>query len=126
MKQNLTAINLLKTHIPNLLRNYKGAKNDLAHRYQLQDDLDTLTDHLHLPHFTNDEIQEIFLGLQAGLDISFYLNPDFNWAQMEEIRRGLKKNLNVSAYADPTISWRDMMVIRKTLENQKNETKPIH
>ena len=49
---------------------------------------------LHFPVMENDEYQkvqdqEIKLGIEQGLDVSLYANPEFNWLQMEQIRLGL-------------------------------------
>lgn len=35
-------------------------------------------------------MQEIRLGLQDGLDVSTYADPEFHWKQMKKIREGLE------------------------------------
>jgi len=35
-------------------------------------------------------MEEIFLGLENNIDISFYLNPDIDWGEMRRIRLKLK------------------------------------
>ncbi len=49
---------------------------------------------LHFPMMENDEYQkaqdqEIQQGIEQGLDVSLYSNPEYNWLQMEQIRGGL-------------------------------------
>ena len=56
------------------------------------------------------------LGLEKGLDISWYAKEDFNKNQMAEIREGLEDNLNVSIYAKPEFNW---VVNRLTNFNKK-------
>ncbi len=46
--------------------------------------------------FNAEQMREIRLGLEKGLDVSVYARPEFNWEQMEQIRFGLEKRLNVS------------------------------
>ena len=33
---------------------------------------------------------QLQIGLKAGVDISIYANPEYEWNQMREIRRGLE------------------------------------
>ncbi len=40
--------------------------------------------------YQKEQIQEIKLGREQGLDISLYANPEFNWMQMEQIARVLR------------------------------------
>ena len=35
---------------------------------------------------------QIRLGLEAGLDVTPYLNPNIDWKEMEQIRRKIKRN----------------------------------
>ena len=60
-------------------------------------------------------MEEIRKGLEDNLDISIYLNEDFDFLQMEQIRLGLKDNLDVDLYADPDISDKSMKRIREKL-----------
>lgn len=39
------------------------------------------------PEFDGDQIGQIREGLAAGLDVSAYAKPEFDWRQMEKIRR---------------------------------------
>ena len=67
--------------------------------------------------FDEDQKTEIIKGLEEGLDVSIYANPEYSWRQMEEIRKGLKEDLDVSWYANPSISARAMELIRWGLED---------
>ena len=40
------------------------------------------------------KMQEIILGLWAGVDVSTYADPKFNWCQMEQLRLGLTQGLD--------------------------------
>ncbi len=99
--------------------------------------------------FTADQVEEIKLGLEEGLDIELYekkelyalqmreirlglmqelavdiyARPDFDWLQMEEIRLGLEQNLNVRMYAYPKISFDTMRQLRKALAEGINLSK---
>ena len=59
--------------------------------------------------------EEVIKGLEANLDVSIYINPDFLSFQMKQIRYGLENNLDVSIYAKPEIDYQ----IRKTLFMKK-------
>ena len=58
--------------------------------------------------FSNAQRKEIRLGLEKGLDISWYAKRNFKANQMEEIRLGLEKNLDVSIYAKPEYTFLQM------------------
>ena len=66
--------------------------------------------------YSEDQLKEIELGKQQGLDTSVYENPAFLAMQMQEIRLGLSKGLNVSIYADPEFDWLQMEELRSALE----------
>ncbi len=59
------------------------------------------------------QMRQIQLGLKAGLDVSIYAKPEYDWFQMEEIREGLKAGLDVSVYAKPQVPYETMREIRK-------------
>ncbi len=52
------------------------------------------------------QMEEIRMGLEAGLDVSLYARPEFDWEQMQEIRLGLEDGLDVSVYAKPEFECR--------------------
>lgn len=66
--------------------------------------------------FSWNQMYQIRLGLEKGLDVSKYANPKFDSYQMEQIRLGLEKSLDVSRYADPRFTWAQMNEIRLGLE----------
>lgn len=65
--------------------------------------------------FTAEQEQEILLGIEEGLDVSPYSNPELNWLQMEQIRMGLKDKVDASVYANPAYSYETMRQIRLAL-----------
>ncbi len=65
--------------------------------------------------YSEEQLQEIRLGMEEGLTVSIYSRPEFNWMQMEQIRMGLKDKVDVSAYADASYSYETMKQIRLSL-----------
>ena len=70
-----------------------------------------------------EQMGQIRLGLEAGIDVSKYANPKLSDKQMEEIRWGLEDGLDVSKYADPKFNWKEMAEIRENLEAEKSAEK---
>ncbi|MBR5406718.1 MAG: DUF342 domain-containing protein [Lachnospiraceae bacterium] len=70
--------------------------------------------------FTKDQVEEIKLGLEEGLDIEPYEDKDFFALQMREIRLGLMKELPVEVYARKDFDWFQMEQIRLGLEEGLN------
>lgn len=66
--------------------------------------------------FDIGQLEEIRLGLENGVDVSWYASVQYDWFQMEEIRKGLEENLKVALYAKPEISYDRMREIRKGLK----------
>lgn len=62
------------------------------------------------------QMHQIRLGLEEKLRVAAYANPEYDWFQMEEIRAGLKEGLDVSKYANPKLSYEVMRQVRKGLE----------
>lgn len=62
----------------------------------------------------------ILAGKKAGIDISLYNKPCYDFAQMEEIFLGLKHGVDVHVYLDPKNDWQDMRRIRKKLESNND------
>ena len=46
--------------------------------------------------FSDEQLDEIYLGYQSKIDYTIYAKPEFHASQMVQIRKGLEKNLNVS------------------------------
>ena len=63
------------------------------------------------------QVNEIREGLEAGLDVSVYARPEFDWVQMNEIRKGLKAGLDVSVYAKPEFTPEQMAISLKALSD---------
>lgn len=61
------------------------------------------------------QMHQIRLGLEEKLAVAKYAKPEYDWFQMEEIREGLKSGLDISKYADPKMSYEIMREIRKGL-----------
>jgi hypothetical protein len=61
---------------------------------------------------------QIINGINKGLDVSIYANPEFDANQMEVIKEGLQDGLDVSYYADPRFDTEQMDVIRTGLANE--------
>ncbi len=51
-------------------------------------------------NFDGKQLEEIRKGLEAGVDVSVYAKPEYNWEQMQEIRWGLESGVDVSVYAN--------------------------
>lgn len=69
--------------------------------------------------FDEEQMDIIRSGLALGLDVSSYADPKFNWDQMWEINEGLKEGLDVSGYADPKINYQKMKNIRERMLEEK-------
>lgn len=41
--------------------------------------------------FEKNQLYQIYQGLEKGLDVTKYADPEFHWKQMEQIRHGLKE-----------------------------------
>lgn len=63
------------------------------------------------------QMRQIRFGLEEGLDVSLYNSKQYDWFQMEEIRLGLKSGLNACVYANPKYSYMVMRELRKSLED---------
>ena len=66
--------------------------------------------------FNKVQQEEIMLGLEKGLNISWYANKDFNSNQMCFIRLGLERNVDVSIYANLKYNENQMLQILDGLE----------
>ena len=66
-------------------------------------------------NFNRQQKEEIRIGLEQGLDVSWYAKPDFTWIQMEEIRLGLEANIDVSIYSYPGFTDGQMEQFRSSL-----------
>ena len=69
--------------------------------------------------FNESKKEEIRLGIENGIDVSIYANPEFDYRQMVQILKGLENNIDVTTYLNPTIEWEQMEKIRLELESNK-------
>lgn len=110
-----------------LRRRLKMVKNDTTKKELLQwltenpswDELELATITIDgTPHQYNwYQAKQIYLGLQAGVDISIYTDPKFEFDQMREIRDGLMDGVDARLYADPKLSIDEMYHMRDRLED---------
>lgn len=63
------------------------------------------------------QMRQVRFGLEEGLDISLYNDEKYDWFQMEEIRLGLKEGLDAAIYANPRYSYEVMRELRKALKD---------
>lgn len=59
--------------------------------------------------FDQNQLRAIQYGLERGVNVGPYANPEFHWAQMVEIRRGLEYGLDVTQYAKPELKYGEML-----------------
>lgn len=68
-------------------------------------------------HYDWYQGKQIYLGMQAGVDVSIYTNPEFSFTQMREIKEGLMNGVDARLYADPKLSVDEMYRMRDKLED---------
>ena len=71
------------------------------------------------------QMRQIRMGLENGVDVKCYALTDYDWIQMEEIRKGLERGVDVSKYDAPDVTYDRMRQIRKALEKGIDLTKYI-
>lgn len=62
------------------------------------------------------QMRQIRLGLMEKLPVDMYANPEYDWFQMEEIRKGLREGVDVKIYSSLSIPYEKMRQIRKGLK----------
>ena len=67
--------------------------------------------------FESDELNEIQLGLDHGIDPAIYANPELDVRSMELIRQGLEKGLNVTYLANPDLDYYHVRDLYEGIEN---------
>ena len=75
-----------------------------------------------IPKYINEgynypQIEQIYMGKRAGIDISIYSDPTIPFEDMQEIRYGLETRLDVSKYASKHFNAMQKRVIREGLES---------
>lgn len=68
------------------------------------------------PQYDADQMIEIRWGLEKRVDVEIYAKQEFNGDQMYEIREGLEKGLDVNSYANPQLDASQMEELRLQLE----------
>ena len=63
-----------------------------------------IKDYEDLQCFDKRQLQEISWGLQHGIDVSCYANPQFSDHQMQMLRIGLCEQLSMAKYANTAFS----------------------
>ena len=66
--------------------------------------------------YSDEQLEEIKKGKEAGLQTEIYENPEFLPIQMMQIRLGLEEGLPVEKYATITCDWFQMEEIREGLK----------
>lgn len=64
------------------------------------------------------QIGELAAGISRGLDTSLFDDPRFTWEQMREIRLGQESGIDVTSYAKLQYSSIEMRIRREKLENE--------
>lgn len=70
-----------------------------------------------LPILKEEQMKEVRVGLEKGLDVSWYNKSEFNCEQMQMIQLGLKDELDVSVYAKPEYDYTQMSALKFGLLN---------
>ena len=65
--------------------------------------------------FSEPQMNEISLGISAGLPVEIYAKECYNWKQMNEIRQGLAAGLDTEVYENPLFTIEQMREIRRGL-----------
>ena len=69
------------------------------------------------PKYSPTQMEQIRIGLELGLAISWYADPNLETYQMEQIRLGLENDVDVSWYAYPGVDFEQMEQLRYGLED---------
>lgn len=119
-----------------ILRRLKMMKNDTTKKELLQWLTENSSwDELELATITIDgkthqynwyQAKQIYLGLQAGIDVSIYADPEFEFDQMKEIKDGLVNRVDARLYADPKLSADEMYHMRDSLEDNDSSEYPYY
>ena len=68
----------------------------------------------------DDELQR-----EVDKELFKYINQGFSKKEVEQIRLGLEAGIDVLKYADPKYSWFEMQVLRKILVNEKKKEREL-
>lgn len=67
--------------------------------------------------FTKEQIMQLRLGKDHGVEYRVYANPNLSAKQMEVLRGGLEKGINVRPFSHPDYKYLSMMYYIDCLEN---------
>lgn len=71
----------------------------------------------HLGKFILNQLKLIVKGIDEGLKVHLYANPDLDELQMYEVYLGVKSNVNIYEYNNSEYSCEKMRLVRVCLEN---------
>ena len=63
------------------------------------------------------QLFQLECGVNRGLDVRIYDNPEFSFDQMRLIKEGLQLGLDVTQYANPQYSYSQMCEIKDKLKH---------
>ena len=67
--------------------------------------------------YSPDQMEEIIDGMRQGIDVSYFLSPDYNYKQMHVIKTALLNEVNVVYLLSPDFEWDQMYQILLGLLN---------
>ncbi|MGZ9755512.1 Mbov_0400 family ICE element protein [Mycoplasma sp. 246B] len=115
LKELSKGCDLVLTDIHNEINFFNEYKNKISSEFS-----SFITDNkFDFNKYYSSQLEQIYLGLKANLDVKKYTKNIFNGFQMQQIRLGLQKDYildKVYLYIDPKYDWKQMQEIRKELE----------
>lgn len=106
---------------------YRRLSFDVAQLEQIRKGLETGIDvSAYLdPEKSWVEMEEIRISLESGFDMNFYIKKGFDWIQCKEIRKGIQDGVDVSYYLKPDFLASQMKEIRKGLIKKLDVSKYV-
>ena len=110
-KNCMTSVKYLREDYERLVKQSMEAeyKREASQEYTLAR---TIEDYRKQERFDPQQLKQIEIGLEKGIDVSKYADPSYDVNQMLEIRWGLEDGVDVNSYADPELTSREMEVKR--------------
>lgn len=72
--------------------------------------------------YDKEQLEELYKGIDKGLQIQWYSDRQYDGAQMRQLRLGLEQGIDIRHYANTIYSWDQMDEIRKGLMQKL----PVH
>lgn len=72
------------------------------------------------------QLEQIRKGLESGIDVSSYLDPEKSWLEMEEIRKSLASGFDMSVYSQKGFDWLQCNEIRAGLQAKVDVTRYLN